>query len=93
MPSIKTRDISSLVKSSANIMGGLENQVTSVKKGTATALKFQHRVEAYLDREIDEVDQNDARMPQACAEYAVDIFNYLRETENETKATYGYMDG
>lgn len=92
MPQIKTRDISSLVKNSASHVGTLDAPITTAKKSIATVKKFQQRIEAYLEREVDPIDQEDAKMPQACAEYAVEIFKYLRVTEDEFQAKYGYMD-
>lgn len=35
----------------------------------------------------------EARDPQTCAEYAVEIFRYLRETEHSFVPRFGFMDG
>ena len=37
----------------------------------------------HLDRVIDPVDAIDAEDPQACAEYATEIFAWLRNTESD----------
>ncbi len=33
-----------------------------------------------------------ASEPQACAEYAVEIFKFLRETEDQNVPLYGFME-
>jgi cyclin B len=46
----------------------------------------------FYETQIDEADVADAKDIQSCAEYAVDIFNYLKQTETEFIASYGYME-
>ena len=46
----------------------------------------------FYETQIDEVDIVDAKDIQSCAEYAVDIFNYLKKTETDFVASYGYME-
>lgn len=58
----------------------------------ATHKLFQQRVEAYLDSKVDPVDIKERTDPQACAEYANEIFSFLRETEHEYVPRYGFMD-
>lgn len=41
---------------------------------------------------MDPVDIPDAKDPQSCAEYAVEIFDFLRESECENTAKLGYME-
>jgi hypothetical protein len=38
------------------------------------------------------VDQAEAKDPQTCAEYAVDIFKFLRENEDPYLPRYGYLE-
>jgi hypothetical protein len=40
----------------------------------------------FYDTQLDPVDIPDARDPQSCAEYAVEIFDFLRSSENENIA-------
>jgi cyclin B len=49
-------------------------------------------MEVYFDTQIDPVDQIEARDPQSCAEYAVEIFKYLKETESQSIPKYGFME-
>lgn len=48
--------------------------------------------DAFYDSQLDPVDLPDARDPQSCAEYAVDIFEFLLQTENENIPKPGYME-
>lgn len=41
---------------------------------------------------MDPVDIPDARDPQMVAEYAVEIFDFLRQSEMENIAQFGYME-
>ena len=38
------------------------------------------------------MDQAEAKDPQTCAEYAVDIFKFLRENEDPSLPRYGYLE-
>ena len=40
--------------------------------------KFQNLQEQFYETELDPVDAPDAKDPQLCSEYAVEIFNFLR---------------
>lgn len=46
----------------------------------------------FYDTQLDPVDIPDARDPQSCAEYAVEIFDFLRSSETENIASPGYME-
>lgn len=46
----------------------------------------------YFDTQIDPVDQPEAKDPQTCAEYAVEIFKFLRENEGQAQPRYGYLE-
>lgn len=54
--------------------------------------KFEKVQQTYYDTQIDEVDAAEARDPQACAEYAVQIFEHLKEIERMTLPSSGYME-
>ena len=44
---------------------------------------FKQQMREQLDRVIDPVDAIDAEDPQSCAEYATEIFAWLRNTESD----------
>ncbi len=76
-------------------MSTLENLHSGSNKNSRSAAlikKFQNRIDTYFETQIDPVDQAEAKDPQTCAEYAVEIFKYLRENEDETLPRYGYLE-
>ena len=52
---------------------------------------FHDRMDKYYSTELDPIDQPDAHDPQACAEYAVEIFHTLRVTEQINSSSPSYM--
>lgn len=54
--------------------------------------KFQKLQEQFIETQLDPIDAPDAKDPQLCAEYAVEIFEFLRQSEGENVARPGYME-
>lgn len=71
--------------------GGSSNYATIDSKGRKLK-KFQKLQEDYYDQQLDPVDQPDARDPQSVAEYAVEIYDLLLQTESENTPKVGYME-
>ncbi len=49
-------------------------------------------MEVFYESQLNEVDLVDAKNPQLCAEYAVEIYDHMKQMELGTLPQYGYME-
>ena len=84
-------------QSSINTYNGSSNGIAQRSFATIDSKgrrlkKFEKLQQTFYETQLDPIDIPDAKDPQLCAEYAVEIFNFLRQSETDYIASAGYME-